>query len=338
MRFSDFNVSHLPRSSKATEWLEVAPRADGGTWRLPLLYVTGSKAGPVLLVTAAVHGDEYEGVEAIPKVFQQIEPAMLRGTLIMVPVCNVPAYEAATRSSPIDGLNLARVFPGEKNGTITRCIAYWLTHRLMQPADFFIDLHSGGTTYQIPTLIGYVHDAGDLGERAEAGARAFGAPVIWGHPLPLPPGRSVSAATELGIPALYTEAPGGGYADPDDVACFTQGVVNVMRHLAMLDGEPERRPTTHDLLGDGNMDSVISASTAGYFRAEVGLLEEVDVGQRLGRIYNLFGEPINDVTANQPGIVIMLRRFHRVHAGEGLAHITGFLNQNHSSSSQPQLV
>lgn len=327
MQFSEFDLPNLPPGQKVTGWLEVATRADGGVWRLPLLYVTGQNPGPTLVVTAAVHGDEYEGVEAIPQLFQQIEPADLRGKLVMVPICNMPAYEAATRSSPIDGLNLARVFPGDANGTITQRIAYWITEKLLRHADFYIDLHSGGATYNIPTLIGYVRDVSELGQRSEAGARAFGAPVLWGHPLPTAPGRTVSAATDFGVPWLYTEAPGGGYARPDDVACFVQGVRNVMAWLAMLDASPQLRPLTHHLFGDGNLDQVIDATVSGYFRAEVNLLDPVVAGQRLGVVRDLFGQVIQEVTADQAGVVIMLRRFHRVHVGDGLAQITSVIKE-----------
>ena len=322
MLFSAFDLPTLPPNAKMTGWLDVAGRADGGVWRLPLLYVTGQTAGPTLVVTAAVHGDEYEGVEAIPQIFQQIEPAHLRGKLVMVPVCNMPAYETATRSSPIDGLNLARVFPGDVNSTITQRIAYWMTEKLLKHAEFYIDLHNGGATYNIPTLIGYIHDESEIGQRSLAGAQAFGAPVLWGHPLPTAPGRTVSAATDFGVPWLYTEAPGGGYARPDDVACFVQGVINVMRWLGMLDGAPQPRPMTHHLFGDGNLDQVIDARVAGYFRAEVNLLDPVVAGQRLGVVRDLFGQVIQEVTADQNGVVIMLRRFHRVQVGDGLAQIT----------------
>ena len=130
MRFQELDISRLHSDSKASTWLEVGPRADGGDWRLPLLYVIGATAGPILLVLGAVHGDEYEGVETIPEVFRRIVPDALRGALLMVPICNVPAYESALRSSPIDGLNLARVFPGDPNGTITQRIAYWITQKL----------------------------------------------------------------------------------------------------------------------------------------------------------------------------------------------------------------
>ena len=328
MHFRDFNISDLPRHHKETGWLEVAARADGGAWQLPLLYVTGAASGPTLVVTAAVHGDEYEGVEAIPRVFQQVEPKALRGTLVLVPVCNVPAYEAATRSSPIDGLNLARVFPGDAKGSITRRIAYWMTHKLIKPADFYIDLHSGGVAAAIPTLIGYRHSNDELGRASRAGAEAFGAPVLWGHPPAPAPGRTLSAATDFGVPSLYTEAPGGGFAHPDDVDCFSQGVINVMRHLTMLTGGPQPRPTTHHLVGHGDMDTVISAPMAGFFRPQVELLADVAAGQRLGVIQDFFGQMTAEITADQAGVVIMLRRIQRVHSGDGLAHITGRLNDH----------
>ncbi len=326
MRFQELDISQLPRDSKASAWLEVSPRADGSDWRLPLLYVTGATGGPTLLVLGAVHGDEYEGVETIPEVFRRVASDGLRGALVMVPICNVPAYEAVLRSSPIDGLNLARVFPGDPNGTITQRIAYWIAQKLIKPADFVIDLHSGGVTAEIPSLIGFTHSDDELGRRSRAGALAFGASVIWEHPPPMPPGRTLSAATDFGVPAVYTEAVGGGYAHPSDVSCFTTGVINVMKHLDMLDGHPQLRPVTHHLSGDGNMDSVISTPVAGYFRSDVALLDEVSAGQRLGAVRDPFGEIVAEITTENAGVVIMLRRIHRVHVGDNLAHVTGRLD------------
>ena len=107
------------QAERYTGWLSVATRADGGEWRLPLLYATGAQDGPTLVVTAAVHGDEYEGVEAIPAVLRRVEPSALRGRLVMISVCNMAAYESAQRSSPVDSLNLARVFPGNLYGSIS---------------------------------------------------------------------------------------------------------------------------------------------------------------------------------------------------------------------------
>lgn len=323
MEFQAFDITRIPAGEKGTDWLEVAPRADGGAWSLPLLHVRGASDGAILVVTGAVHGNEYEGVEAIPRIYEQVEPETLHGTLVMVIVCNMPAYEAGTRNSPIDGLNLARVFPGDPHGTITQRIAYWLTHKLIKHADFFIDLHSASAETNIPTMIGYLHSEDEFGQRARAAARAFGAPVMWGHPPPVTVGRSISAATEYGVPWLYTESPGGGRAGSDDVACYINGVLNVMKHLDMIADEPQPHPNAHHLIGDGNLDVVISATVAGSFRPRVELLDEVCEGQRLGFIENFFGEIVQEVTADRDGIIIFLRRLPQVNVGDGLAQVTG---------------
>jgi predicted deacylase len=322
MHFQDFDISTLPRNYKVMDWLDVAPSTDGNMWRLPIVVVIGAHEGQTLVITAGVHGDEYEGMEAIPRIFGKISSDELHGTIVMLPICNKPAYEVAQRNSPIDGLNLARVFPGEEHGTITQQIAYWITEKFLKHADFFIDLHSAGIAYNIPTLIGYLHGEDDLGQRSLAAAEAFGAPIMWGHPLPVPPGRSISAATDLGVPSLYTEAPGGGYTRPEDVDCFINGVMNVMKHLGMLNGEPNSLPMTHHLLGDGNLDIVISASVEGRFQTLVSLLDEVKQGDSLGKVEDPFGQIIEEITADSDGVVIMIRRICHVNMGDGLIHLT----------------
>jgi len=322
MHFRDFDISILPRNYEVMDWLDVTPRADESMWRLPFMVMSGTKAGPTLLVTAGIHGDEYEGMEAIPRIFERIASHELSGTLLMLPICNKPAYEVAQRTSPIDDLNLARVFPGDEHGTITQQIAFWITEKLLKHADFFIDLHSAGVAYNIPTLIGYLDSDDALGQASRSAAEAFGAPIMWGHPLPIPPGRSISAATDLGVPSLYTEAPGGGYTRPEDVDCFVTGVVNVMRHLGMVSGKPQPLPPTHHLLGDGNLDTVISASVAGRFQALVNLLDEVKRGDCLGSIQDAFGHTIEEIIADRDGVVIMIRRLQRVTLGDGLIHLT----------------
>ena len=132
-----------------------------------------------------------------------------------------------------------------------------------------------------------------------------------------------SAATAFDVPWLYTETPGGGRATPADVACYIEGVLNVMKHLGMAPGEPQPRPTIHHLVGDGNLDVVLSAPTAGFFRPDVALLDEVSVGQRLGTIEDFFGQVTGEVTADRDGVVIFLRRLPRVNVGAGLVQVTG---------------
>ena len=102
MHFEEFDISKLPSGEKATGWLEVASRADGGSWRLPLLYVKGTTAGPTLAVTAAVHGNEYEGPVALKHLMREIPLDDVRGRIILVPVLNPSAFHAGTRESADD--------------------------------------------------------------------------------------------------------------------------------------------------------------------------------------------------------------------------------------------
>src|SRR5215831_19018183 len=135
MNIQDFNFHTLARNTKHTLTLDVTTMSDGNMLLLHALVAVGREAGPTVVVLAGVHGDEYEGIVAIPEIFRRLDPSAMRGTFIAVPICNVPAYLAATRSSPIDGLNMARVFPGDPHGTITQRIAHWLGERIMRHAD-----------------------------------------------------------------------------------------------------------------------------------------------------------------------------------------------------------
>ncbi len=141
---------------------------------------------------------------------------------------------------------------------------------------------------------------------------------MWFSPL-----SSTSFGTSFGIPWLYTETPGGGRSTPEDVTCYAEGALNVMKHLEMLPGEPQPLPTAHHLIGDGNLDLVISAPEAGFFKSEVALLEEVRAGQRLGTIQDFFGQTSAEVVTQQDGRVILLRKRPRVQVGAGLVQVTG---------------
>ena len=319
-----FDLDRLHPGSRGTFGLPVMHMPDGNELWLPVLAAAGQADGPTLAVLAGVHGDEYEGVRAIPQALRAIDLAELRGRVIAVPVCNLPAYRTATRSSPIDGLNLARVFPGDPHGTVTQRIAHVLTERVIAPASLLIDLHSAGVAYCMPTLVGYPHADTPLAAAAREAALAFGCEVLWAHPPdPTATGRSISAAEALGIPWIYTEAAGGGRALPADVACYAGGVLNVMRHLGMLPGQPERRPLRCHLLGAGNTDAPIRVDHSGYFVSDVALLDRVTEGQAIGQVLDFAGEPLERIRANRNGLVAMIRGLPAIHAGEGAFLLTG---------------
>lgn len=139
-----------------------------GTVTIPIAVINNGE-GPTLLLTGGVHGDEYEAPVALIKLIRQLKTEELQGRLIIIPSLNLPAAMAGQRCSPIDGLNLNRVFPGKRDGTITEMIAHYVCEVLLPMTDVVFDIHSGGNTLEyIPEVSMY------LGDYAARQQRAFG--------------------------------------------------------------------------------------------------------------------------------------------------------------------
>lgn len=317
MNIEAFDLHALPRGAKTTLTLDITIMPDGSTLSLPALVAVGREAGPTVVVLSGVHGDEYEGIIAIPEIFRRLDPSAMRGALVAVPVCNVPAYLAATRASPVDGLNMARVFPGDPHGTLTQRIAYWLGQRIMLHADLIVDLHSAGVAYNLPMLVGYYRPDDELGRRTRDLALQFGADVVWAHPT-LAPGRTMSFAAEHGIPGLYTEAPGSGRVRPQDVETCVSGVLNCLKAMQMLDGRPDVKAPRHTLVGSGDLDHIIVAEHGGLFFSRVALLDDVRAGDVLGEVRDPTGRTLQEIRAPAAGVIITTRGLLRVNAGDGL--------------------
>jgi N2-acetyl-L-2,4-diaminobutanoate deacetylase len=316
MQPEQFHPDQFARGAKYTLDLEFS--AAGHDLRLPVLLVRGAAPGKRLVVTAGVHGDEYEGVHTILELYQELDLARMAGDLLAVPAANPPAFWNLSRSSPLDGGNLARVFPGDPAGSPTAAIAYHLDQRILAHADLYIDLHSAGVRCLMPTLIGY-HEPD---QRAREAAMIFGAPVIWCHPS-VAPGRTVSSAIARGIPALYTEARGAGRIHPDDLAVYRRGVRNLLRHLHILEGAPDAPACQCHLHGDGNIDQSVSSTQSGFLVASVELLEPVRRGQQLGVLLDLHAQPVERFQAPCDGLVALIHACPMVHPGEPLFLVTG---------------
>ena len=301
---------------------EIVPLTLGAGGAAVDLYVAGgARPGPTLAVVAGVHGDEYEGPMAVARVLAALPVDHLAGTLLAVPVANPPAFAAGTRSSPLDGLNLARCFPGNPGGPPSMRLAALLDAEVIAPADALIDLHSGGVAYEMAQLAGYC-DVGDrVGARSRELAMAFGAPVVWEHP-EVAPGRTLSAAADHGIPSLYTEAGGGGGAPEEVVRCYVEGVQRVMTALGMLPEEPPAPRHRAVWRGSGNTDTAVEAGASGLFRSLVHVGDAVDTGAELGEILGYDGQVLERVTVPEAGVVAMVRRLPRVSPGDGLYLLT----------------
>jgi predicted deacylase len=297
--------------------LETTLDVPGGI-HLPVLLARGVQAGPRIAILGGVHGDEYEGVVAAASVWHDTDPTDLRGSLVVVTVANPPAFEAGVRASPLDGLNLARTFPGSLTGSVTERIAHILSESVIKPADFLLDLHSAGQHYAMPLLAGAYAADNDLGRRCEAAALAFGAPVYWAHP-DVAPGRSLTVAVEAGIPNLYVECGGGGRVRPGDLRAYRDGVRRVLVHLGCLSTDacgPAPKPELR-LRSTGDLDTWLAVSHAGILVERVAVLDRVSAGQTLGEVIDDRGRLLERLSAPFDGVVVMARRTARVRPGDG---------------------
>ncbi len=289
---------------------------------LSAIEVTGQHPGPHLLITGAVHGDEFEPMAAVRRLAGELRPEDIRGRVTLVPVVNEPAFRLGQRGAE-DGLDLARTCPGRADGSVTERIAFELS-RLIRSADLYIDLHTGGTRLMVQPLTGYVmHPDPAVLEQQRRMARAFGLPIIWGSD-PNLPGRSLSIARQANIPAIYAEYLGGGRFDPAGVAAYVRGCRGVMAEFGMLQGEANKQVAEPLIVEDerpgaGHMQVNHPAPCEGFFEPAVALGQKVNAGDSLGTICDPLGKKIADIRSRYAGLVIVLHTFPRVEAGISVA-------------------
>ncbi len=282
----------------------------------------GKQPGPHLLLTAGVHGDEYEGIAALSLFRWALEDGDFRGTVTVAPTVNEPAWEAGARCGE-DGLDLARACPGDPNGAPTQQIAAELTE-LIQSADYYVDLHTGGTALEVYPLAGYmlVPDE-DIRNTQRHMAVAFGLPLVWGTSAALE-GRSLSAARDAGVPAIYCEYLGGGRYSHAGTDAYFRGCLRVMAALGMTDEVPPARTPPLKIEdsrpGSGHLQVCHPSPAAGIFIPEADLGGLVKEGQRLGEILSREGVTV-PITANQTGRLIVRRTFPKVEPGDSLGVI-----------------
>lgn len=320
---SDFKLDSVAPGTKRRLELRVGTLPDGEPLCFPTLVVRGEHPGKTCLVTGVVHGDEYEGPVAIQDLFEELDPATLRGSYLAIPILNTPAFLAGTREGGFDQQDLARTFPGRPDGTISERIAHAFTEFIVTQADFFIDMHSAGNLYRIKTFAGYMLQTPALNEPQKAAAIAFGFDLVWGTTAL--PGRSLSSAGDKNVPAIYVEMPGEGRCRPKDRKLAKQGIRNVMAGLGMLDDDFPRLAPEYcfETPGDdaGHLQVEHPSPASGLFVPEVEVWDPVKKGQSLGKVRHPDGTILAEVPAARDGRVLFLRTLPRVFSGDFLAYV-----------------
>jgi hypothetical protein len=248
-------------------------------------------------VAAGIHGDEYEGMEAVRRLVDELDPRTLRGVLVGLPCVNTPAFQAAARSSGVDHLNLNRIFPGSENGSLSMRWAAAFVREVIPNIDALIDLHTGGGFGLIApcTIVqaGYEHLAMDLG--LAVGHEFIWKGGAWG-------GTARLSALEAGKAAITVEAGGGGGCLEETIALHLKGLRNVVRHLNLVDGVPETVPEYKEIRG-----TFALASCGGFFRAAAAPGQAVRQHEAIGTIVNHWGDTLEVIRAPRDGLVLWIR-------------------------------
>lgn len=317
-------ASILPGERK-TVAVPVARRYTQSEVSISATVVRGHKPGPTLLVCAAVHGDEINGIEIIARLLKRKALEKVRGTLIAVPIVNELAFLAHSRYSP-DRRDLNRIFPGSPKGSLTSRLADTFVTELVKKATHVIDLHTASNNREnLPQIRACLDDP-----ETDRLAREFGTPVI--IDANTKDGSLRQTVLELGLPMLLYEAGEALRFDEIAINAGVRGVLSVMRAISMLAPPKAEHPKV--------IEPFIAASTrrlrapeSGMFHALTQLGARVDRGAVLGFVSDPLREREVEITSPYSGIVIGKNNLPLVNEGDMMFHIATFQRLSQAAES-----
>ena len=300
--------------ARAAVELPVADLYTGTSLSMPVKIVNGKRAGPTLVVSAAIHGDELNGIAIIKRLLKRKALSSLRGTLIAVPVVNVHGFLDLSRYLP-DRRDLNRSFPGSPKGSIAARTAHTFVTEIVSRADFGIDLHTGAVNRSNLPQIRAQLDSDELLELA----KAFGAPVVVNSTIR--DGSLRDCAAERGLPMLVYEAGEALRFDEVSIKAGVRGILKVMRHIGMLTPSRSSRDF-NPVVADST--SWVRSPASGIVNPRVALGDRVERGQPLAVIAEPLGDTEEGVEAPFDGIVIGRSNLPVAHEGDALFNVAGF--------------
>ncbi len=289
LRSTAFTSVDLDRPGKQTGFVMIPHSPNDDAWgatRIPLAVIANGK-GQTVILEGGNHGDEYEGPIVISELIRDLDPSEISGRLILMPANNVHAVIAGQRTSPVDGLNLNRTFPGNPAGSITEQISAFIAQEIFPRGDVFLDLHSGGSSLDLlPSAVIEPSSDPALLTKNIAAAMAFGAAVAIVIPNLGDPRTATACACRAGLVTIGTEMSGGGGVSPAAVALCRQGVRNVLAHFGVM-APAKASPPPHGqrLVAMAGSQAYVYATADGIFESFHALGTEIRAGQPAGRIH-----------------------------------------------------
>jgi len=318
LTIGDFEI--LPGQTKQIELPVVKLYTDTDIC-MPVHVIRSKQTGPTVFVSAAVHGDELNGIEIVRRLINIKRLKITKGTLILVPMVNVYGVLNQSRYMP-DRRDLNRCFPGSMKGSLAGIVAHRFLTEIVQQCDYGIDLHTGAIhRSNLPQIRANLKDP-ETRELAEA----FGLPVLLNANLR--DGSLRQAAVESGTKILLYEAGQALRFDELSIRAGVKGVQNILMHLGMMRKKPatEKRKTPIKLFV-ANTSAWMRAGGSGIVNNLKKLGDQVQKGDALAHIGNSFGEKFASVYASRAGIIIGKQNIPLVQEGDAMFHIAYFTEE-----------
>jgi uncharacterized protein len=307
---------------KAIGVLAVPAGSDAGL-DIPVAVVRGARPGPVLALVAGAHGTEYASIIAIEKLIEKLDPAEVSGTVILVPLINIPSFEQKVpHVNPVDGKSMNRFYPGKADGTQTERALYLITRQIVERCDYLIDFHGGDLDEDLRPYSYWLKTGNEKqDEVSRQMVLAFGlGTIIIAADRPKDPAASRyldATAASRGKPSITVEAGRAGTVDPADVSALVDGTLSVMRLLKMLAGAPAmvENPVWIEAI------KTIASAETGIFYPLVARGSYVARGMTVGYVTDYLGRKTFEARAPEAGVVLYICAVPSMKKGDTIANV-----------------
>ncbi len=290
----EIKLEEVPTGKISRYWLDLVEDGMGLPIRIPLMIAKGNDEGKIVGITAAVHGNELNGIPVIQRLFKELDPSNLKGTVIGVPIVNVPSFLRKKRRF-LDGVDLNHIMSGKENGNVSQVYAWRIVNRLVKHFDYLLDLHTASNG----RINSYYIRADMSDETVRKMAQLQNAQIIVHNPPS--DGTLRGTADELNIPAITLEVGNPNLFQKGMVRDGLTGIHNLLGYLRMTDSEVEE---ISDETVICRKSFWIYSDVGGLISVHPNVTDLVKKGDIIATVRNIFGDVVKEYFAPENGIVI----------------------------------
>ncbi|PTX61997.1 hypothetical protein C8N46_10394 [Kordia periserrulae] len=290
----EIDIKNIQKESISRYWLKIAEDGLGSPVSIPVIVAKGSTEGKVVGITAAVHGNELNGISVIQKLFSELNVAELQGTIVGIPVVNVPSY-IRNRRRFIDDVDLNHIMPGKEKGNVSQAYTWSFVHKILNQFDYLIDLHTASNG----RINSYYVRADMKDATVQKMAMLQNAQIIVHNPPS--DGTLRGTANELGIPAITMEVGNPNLFQKGLIRDGLTGIYNLLSVFNILDCEVEEAEEKAILCKKSYW---IYTAKGGLLTVHSRLTDIVEKGEKIATLRNIFGDITEEYFAPEKGVII----------------------------------